>query len=143
MNRLRQIDKRIEKIKQELTELGELRPGSLSKQYNVCGKATCKCKDPEAPQRHGPYYQISYGRKGKSSSAFVRLESLADVKKQLANLSRGKTISNRKREQRSGLDQSSGARRKNFRYMRQSKSVPIRFLWEAGSKGIRTLWFRI
>lgn len=69
-------------------ELGELRPGSLSKQYNVCGKATCKCKDPEAPQRHGPYYQISYGRKGKSSSAFVRPESLTDIEKQLANYKR-------------------------------------------------------
>jgi hypothetical protein len=88
MNRLKQIEKQIHKIKKELTELGELRPGSLSKQYNVCGKATCKCKDPEAPQRHGPYYQISYGRKGKSSSAFVRPESLADIEKQLANYKR-------------------------------------------------------
>jgi len=85
MNRARQIDKRIRKIKKELTELGELRPGSLSQQYNVCGKATCRCKDPENPRRHGPYYQVSYGRKGKSSSTFVRPEDVAAVRKQLAN----------------------------------------------------------
>jgi len=66
-------------------ELGELRPGSLSQQYNVCGKAFCICKDPENPRRHGPYYQVSYGRKGKSSSTFVRPEDVAAVKKQLAN----------------------------------------------------------
>lgn len=66
-------------------ELGELRPGSLSQQYNVCGKALCRCKDPENPGRHGPYYQVSYGRKGKSSSTFVRPEGVAAVKKQLAN----------------------------------------------------------
>ena len=54
----------------------------------LCGKAACRCKDPKAPKRHGPYYQISYGRKGKSSSAFVRPESLSDVKKQLANYKR-------------------------------------------------------
>jgi hypothetical protein len=85
VNRARQIDKRIQKIKKELMELGELRPGSLSQQYNVCGKATCRCKDPENPRRHGPYYQVSYGRKGKSSSTFVRPEDVAAVRKQLAN----------------------------------------------------------
>jgi len=88
MKRIKQIERQIQKIKKELTELGELRPGSLSKQYNICGKARCKCKDLEAPQRHGPYYQISYCRKGKSSSAFVRPESLSDVEKQSANYKR-------------------------------------------------------
>lgn len=95
MDRTKQIEKQIQRIKKELTELGELRLGSLSKQYNVCGKASCRCKDPEHPQRHGPYYQVSYGRKGKSSSAFVRPESLADVKKQLANYKRLKELVNR------------------------------------------------
>jgi hypothetical protein len=95
MDRKKQIEKQIQRIKKELTELGELRPGSLSKQYNVCGKASCRCKDPEHPKRHGPYYQVSYGRKGKSSSAFVRPESLADVEKQLANYKRLKELVNR------------------------------------------------
>lgn len=87
-NKLKQIEKQIEKIKNELLALGELRPGSLSKQLNVCGKPGCKCKDPKNPQKHGPYYQISYCRKGKSSSAFVRPESLAAVEMQLANYKR-------------------------------------------------------
>jgi hypothetical protein len=85
MKRATQIGKQIQKIKKELMELGELRPGSLSQQYNVCGKASCRCKDPEKPRRHGPYYQVSYGRKGKSSSTFVRPEDVGAVTKQLAN----------------------------------------------------------
>lgn len=92
INKLKQIEKQIRRIKQELMNLGELRPGSLSKQYNVCGKAGCRCKNPENPKRHGPYYQISYVRKGKSSSAFVRPESLCDVKTQLANYKRLKEL---------------------------------------------------
>lgn len=84
MDRLKQIETRIRGIKTELTALGKLRPGSLSKQYNVCGKTGCRCKDPEKPKKHGPYHQISYSRKGKSSSAFVRPESLSEVKAQLA-----------------------------------------------------------
>ena len=85
MKRATQIEKQIKKVKKELMELGALRPGSLSQQYNVCGKATCRCKDPENPRKHGPYYQVSYSRKGKSSSVFVRPEDVAAVKKQLVN----------------------------------------------------------
>src|SRR5271169_5047857 len=85
MSGTKEFEKQILKIKKELMGLGELRPGSLSQQYNVCGKVSCRCKDPKNPRRHGPYYQVSYGRKGKSSSAFVRPEDVAAVKKQLAN----------------------------------------------------------
>ena len=75
----------ITKISNNINSIGELRPGSLSKQYNVCGKQSCKCKDPKNPQKHGPYYQISYSRKGKSSSAFVKPEFLTEARTQLSN----------------------------------------------------------
>jgi hypothetical protein len=84
-NELKNIEKRIITIKNKINAIGELRPGSLSKQYNVCGKKSCKCKDPKNPQKHGPYYQISYSRKGKSSSAFVRPAFLPEAKRQLSN----------------------------------------------------------
>lgn len=88
MDKQKQIEKRIKKIKEELIDLGELRPGSLTKQFNVCGKPFCRCKDPKNPKKHGPYYQISYSRKGKSTSEFVRHESLPIVVNQLANYKR-------------------------------------------------------
>ena len=88
MNKTKLIEKKIKKIKEELLDLGELRPGSLSKQFNVCGKPSCRCKDPKNPKKHGPYYQISYTRKGKSSSVFVRPESVKDIENQLANYKR-------------------------------------------------------
>ena len=47
-----------------------MHPGSLREQYNVCGKAGCRCKDPKKPQKHGPYYQLSYTWRGKSSTPF-------------------------------------------------------------------------
>lgn len=76
---------RIRRIKQELFGLGEMRPGALSKQYNVCGKPGCCCKDPRDPQKHGPYYQISYTHLGKSTSEFVRRELVAEARRHLAN----------------------------------------------------------
>jgi hypothetical protein len=78
------LERQIEKIKRELVALGDLRPGSLSEQYNVCGKPDCRCKA-SPPQKHGPYYQVSFTRKGKSSSRFVRREELQGVRRQLKN----------------------------------------------------------
>ena len=84
MENIEKLEKKIEKIKQELGLLADLRPGTLSKQYNVCGKPNCRCKaDP--PQKHGPYYQLSFNRKGKSSTKFVKKHQVATVKKQLKN----------------------------------------------------------
>ncbi|HSD74549.1 MAG TPA: DUF6788 family protein [Steroidobacteraceae bacterium] len=83
----RDIEQRIIAIKREISLLGPLRPGSLSRQYNVCGNPTCRCKaDPT--QRHGPYYQLSYRHQGKSSSEFVREPDVAQMEKQLRNYER-------------------------------------------------------
>ena len=62
-----------------------MRPGALSEQYNVCGKPNCKCKDPRRPQKHGPYYQLSYTHQGKSTTEFVKRDMLDKVRQQLAN----------------------------------------------------------
>lgn len=81
---IQDLEQRIQQIKAELATLGEMRPGSLSKQYNVCGKANCRCKDPEHPQRHGPYYQLSWIHRGKSSTQFIRRPLLPQVRAQIA-----------------------------------------------------------
>lgn len=82
------LEARIAKIKQQITSLGEdLHPGVLTQQYNVCGKAACRCKA-NPPQRHGPYYQLSFTRNGKSSSQFVKQQDLPLVKRQVRNYRR-------------------------------------------------------
>jgi hypothetical protein len=86
--RIQSIEQQIEQIKAQLQRLGPMRPGSLSRQYNVCGKAGCRCKDPQNPQRHGPYYKLSYAHKGRFSSQFVRREDLPGVRVELANFKR-------------------------------------------------------
>lgn len=83
----REIDSRITAIKNELAALGPLHPGSISRQYNVCGNPTCRCKADPA-QRHGPYYQLSYGHQRKSTSTFVRAPDLAAIEQQLRNYER-------------------------------------------------------
>jgi len=88
------LEQKIADVKRELAELGEMRPGSLSTQYNVCGSPGCQCKA-TPPKKHGPYYQISYTRKGKHSSRFVKQEELASVREQLDNFARMRELVDR------------------------------------------------
>jgi hypothetical protein len=82
------IERKIERLQQQLAGLGPMHPGSLSEQYNVCGKPDCRCKDPKNPQKHGPYYHLSFTWRGKSRTLFVRAERLAEMREKLANYKR-------------------------------------------------------
>ena len=77
------IEARIEEIKGKLQAIGSMRPGSLSKQYTVCGKPGCRCVDRKHPRKHGPYYQLSYVHQGKSTTQFIRPPFVPEVKRQL------------------------------------------------------------
>ena len=89
------LETKIGKIKEEIMALGlELQPGVLTQQYNVCGSPGCRCKaDP--PQKHGPYYQLSFTRKGKSRTQFVRRHELNLVQEQVRNYQRLKKLTDR------------------------------------------------
>jgi hypothetical protein len=88
------IERQIAKVKADLVALEDLRPGSLSEQYNVCGTPGCRCKA-SPPEKHGPYYQLSYTRKGKSTTRFIRKPNLAMVKRQLRNYARLRSLVDR------------------------------------------------
>ena len=90
-NRQAHLEATIDVLKQELLTLGDLRPGTLSEQYNVCGKAGCACKaDP--PRKHGPYYQVSFTWHGRSHTQFVRRENVATTRQQLRTYERLRTL---------------------------------------------------
>ena len=76
-------EKVIERLKREIFSLGPMLPGSISEQYNVCGKASCKCKSANNPVKHGPYYQLSFTLAGKSSSIFIRQKDLSEVRRRI------------------------------------------------------------
>ena len=71
--RIRQIERRIARIKEALGRTGPMRPGSLTRQY----------RNPK--ERVGAYWQISYTRQMKSHTEYVRPEWEADIRKQIAN----------------------------------------------------------
>lgn len=69
--RLTQIEKRVAAIKAQLTEIGPMRPGSLTRQF----------KDPKS--QSGPYYQLSYTRRMRSRTEYVPRDRLSEVRRQI------------------------------------------------------------
>ena len=86
------IQAQIDKIKKELLQLGAMRPGTLSQQYAACQKPGCKCVDPIHPQKHGPFYKLSYTHGGKSTTQFIRPQFVHEVRQQLAAYKKFKAL---------------------------------------------------
>src|ERR1019366_6126067 len=78
--RIQQIERRIDRIKRALLEIGPMRPGSLTRQY----------KDPQ--HRTGAYWQISYTRQMKSRTEYVRKEYVKEVRRQTVTHKRFKRL---------------------------------------------------
>jgi hypothetical protein len=83
---------RLDEIKRELQEIGEMRPGSLNQQLTVCGRKGCRCQDPKKPQKHGPYFQLSYVHQGKSTTQFIQRDLVPMVEQELKNYKRFKVL---------------------------------------------------
>jgi len=86
-SRVQVLEERIGHIKTKLGRLGELRPGVLSEQLNVCSRPGCRCKA-NPPQKHGPYHQLSWTRKRKSRTRFIKESELRTVRTQVTNYQR-------------------------------------------------------
>ena len=78
--RIQQIEQRIDRIKKALLEIGPMRPGSLTRQY----------KDPQ--NQTGAYWQISYTRRMKSRTEYVRQEYVKELRHRIATYKRFKRL---------------------------------------------------
>ena len=78
------LERKIAAVRQALLALGPLHPGSVSRQYQVCGRQGCRCLNPQHPQRHGPYHKLAYVHRGQPVCRFVRADCVTEVKRRLA-----------------------------------------------------------
>jgi hypothetical protein len=81
---IRQLERQIREVKREIASLGDVHPGNVSKQWNVCGYKDCRCRK-SLEHRHGPYWQLSYTWGKKCCTRFVREEDLALIRQQTEN----------------------------------------------------------
>jgi len=85
-------EEKIQRMKNELLGLGPMLPGSISEQWNVCGTPGCQCKYPKRPVRHGPYFQLSFSVKGRSSTLFVRRNEVPEARRRIRRYQRFKEL---------------------------------------------------
>ena len=77
-----QIEKTIEKIKQELQTIQQMRPGSLTRQYH------------NPKDKTGAYYQLSYTHKMKSRTEYVRSEFVPRIREEISKNKRFRVFVN-------------------------------------------------
>jgi len=80
---LKEIEDEIALIKNKLQHIGEMRPGSLNKQYRV------------PKEKKGGFYQLNYTHKMQSYTKYVRLQFVDEIKDQLAAYKDFKAMTNR------------------------------------------------
>ena len=78
--RLKQIEKRIDRIQSELVKIDAMRPGSLTRQY----------KDPK--KQTGAYYQLSYTLDMRSRTEYIRKEWVSEIRRQIKQYKRYKQL---------------------------------------------------
>jgi len=77
-----------EQLCQQVSGLGDFRPGTISANYRRCGKGNCACARPGHPG-HGPQYLWTTTQQGKSRAQHLRLgPEVAKVEKELDNYRR-------------------------------------------------------
>lgn len=62
----------------QISQLRDMRPGSVISVFRRCGKPTCHCAQPNDPG-HGPHFQLTSKQEGKTITQ--SLPNLATVKK--------------------------------------------------------------
>ena len=81
IKQLQYLEKKISKIKKDITEIKDMRPGSLSLQYK------------DRKEKSGAYYQLSYTRNMKSKTEYVSVKNISEIRKQISNYKKFKKLS--------------------------------------------------
>ena len=77
----------------QLSQLGDLRPGSVSGMVRRCGKPSCHCAQPDDPG-HGPTLRLTYKVQGKTiSQALPTPASVRKAEREIAEFRKFQELS--------------------------------------------------
>ena len=87
---LSDLRRRRRRIQDELSTLGDLRPGSLLARYRKCGKPNCRCAAERDPG-HGPSWSLTWTVEGKTQTRVIPV-SAVETQAQLAEYRRARSL---------------------------------------------------
>jgi hypothetical protein len=79
MDNINKLKVQFEKTKQQILSISYLKKGSISKCYQTCGTASCRCHKDKS-YRHGPYWWWTSKENAKSKSILVPEKMLDEVR---------------------------------------------------------------
>ena len=83
-DRLAEYERRYQEIAREISGIGLISSGSVTRRFTRCGTATCRCQaDP--PVLHGPYYQWTTKVNGKTQTRRLSLAEAVLYQEWIAN----------------------------------------------------------
>jgi hypothetical protein len=77
------MEAEIDRIKQQIFELGNMRPGSLTRQMR------------KSKEKYGAYWQLSYTYRGKGKTEYIRDAFAGQVKTETTNFKRYRKLTDR------------------------------------------------
>src|SRR5665213_639213 len=84
---LSELETERERLKLHLSDLCDLRPGSLVERYRKCGKPNCRCAQPDEPG-HGPSWSLTHAVKGKTATKIIPKEFVRRTREHIAEYQR-------------------------------------------------------
>jgi len=86
------LAKRRDELKAKLSQIRDMRPGSLYPRFRKCGKPTCHCAK-EGSRGHGPVWTLTWKAKGKTVARIIPQGSAAErTREQIAEFRRFQEI---------------------------------------------------
>ena len=70
-----------EQLQSQLSQIGEMRPGSLVARFRKCGKASCHCSK-KSSKGHGPSYSLTHPVAGKTVTRIIPAGSAVEQTRQ-------------------------------------------------------------
>lgn len=83
IHKLERLERSIQGIKREIQEVGDMRPGSLSKQMR------------KSQAKYGAYWHLSYTHRGKGRTQYIRKEFVVQIKAETAAFKRFRRLIDR------------------------------------------------
>lgn len=74
-----------------LTQMDDLRPGSLVERFRKCGKPTCHCAKPDSPG-HGPSYSLTREVARKTVTRIIPSSGVEQTQRQIAEYKRFRDV---------------------------------------------------
>jgi hypothetical protein len=81
---LDELERRRERLYEQLAGTGDFRPGSVNETWRRCGKPNCACAQPGHPG-HGPRYLWTRSAGGQTRSRQLGAAELDKVRREIAN----------------------------------------------------------